>query len=77
MKSFRAFRLDTANQCLWRGQERVAVTPKAYDLLRYLIENPGRLVTQDEFLEKLWPQIYVNPELIERCFSQLHREVSR
>src|SRR5258705_530424 len=73
MKSFRAFRLDTANQCLWRGQERVPITPKAYDVLRYFVENPGRLVTPDELLEKAvvrnlcqpgsLPKIYLgNPE---------------
>ena len=56
MKSFQSFRLDTANQCLWRGQERVPIAPKAFDVLRYLVENPGRLVTQDEVLDKLWPE---------------------
>src|SRR5258707_15305163 len=66
MKSFQSCRLDTANQCLWRGPERVAIPPKPYDMLRYLVENPGRLVTHDELLEKLWPEIYVNPELIRK-----------
>lgn len=48
MKIFRSFRLDTENQCLWRGQKRVPVPPKAYDVLRYLVENSGTLVTPDE-----------------------------
>src|SRR5215472_2553198 len=73
MKSFRAFRLDTANQCLWCGQERVAIPPKPYDMLRYLVENPGRLITQDEFLEKLWPGIYVNPELIRKYILDIRK----
>jgi len=73
MKSFQAFRLDTANQCLWRGQERVAIPPKPYDMLRYLVENPGRLITQDEFLEKLWPEIYVNPELIRKYILDIRK----
>jgi len=73
MKSFQAFRLDTANQCLWRGQERVAISPKPYDMLRYLVENPGRLITQDELLEKLWPEIYVNPELIRKYILDIRK----
>ncbi len=73
MKSFQAFRLDTANQCLWRGQERVPIPPKPYDMLRYLVENPGRLVTQDELLEKLWPEIYVNPELIRKYILDIRK----
>src|SRR6516162_7824149 len=73
MKSFHSFRLDTANQCLWRGQERVAIPPKPYDMLRYLVENPGRLITQDELLEKLWPEIYVNPELIRKYILDIRK----
>jgi TolB-like protein/DNA-binding winged helix-turn-helix (wHTH) protein len=73
MKSFQSFRLDTANQCLWRGQERVPIPPKAYDVLRYLVENPGRLVTPDEILEKLWPEIYVNPEVLRKYILDIRK----
>jgi TolB-like protein/DNA-binding winged helix-turn-helix (wHTH) protein/thioredoxin-like negative regulator of GroEL len=73
MKSFQAFRLDTANQCLWRGPERVAIPPKPYDMLRYLVENAGRLVTQDELLQKLWPDTYVNPELIRKYILDIRK----
>ena len=66
MKVFQSFRLDPANQCLWRGGHRVPLTPKAFDVLRYLVEHPGRLVTQDELLGALWPETYVNPELIKK-----------
>ncbi len=73
MKSFQSFRLDAANQCLWRGQGRVPIAPKAFDVLRYLVENPGRLVTQDEVLEKLWPDTYVNPEVFRKYILDIRR----
>ena len=73
MKSFQSFRLDTANQCLWRGQERVPIPPKAYDVLRYLVENAGRLVTQDEILEKLWADTYVNPEVLRKYILDIRK----
>ena len=57
MKLFHEFRLDTVNHCLWRGEERVPLTPKAFDVLRYLVEHSDRLVSQDEILEALWPEI--------------------
>ena len=47
MKRFHSFRLDSVNQCLWRGEHRVPITPRAFDVLRYLVEHAGRLVTQD------------------------------
>jgi len=42
-------------------------------MLCYLVENPGRLITQDEFLEKLWPEIYVNPELIRKYILDIRK----
>jgi DNA-binding winged helix-turn-helix (wHTH) protein/tetratricopeptide (TPR) repeat protein len=66
MKQFHAFRLDTVNHCLWRGEERVSLAPKAFDVLRYLVEHADRLVTQDEILNALWPETYVNPEVIKK-----------
>jgi len=73
MKSFQSFRLDTANHSLLRGQERVPIPPKAYDVLRYLVENPGRLVTQDELLESVWPETYVNPEILRKYILDIRK----
>jgi len=68
MKEFPPFRLDTVNQCLWRvdagNEERVRLTPKAFAVLRYLVEHAGRLVTQDELLNALWPDTFVQPEVL-------------
>ena len=33
-------------------------------MLRHLVEHAGRLVTQEEFLQALWPEIYVQPEVL-------------
>jgi TolB-like protein/DNA-binding winged helix-turn-helix (wHTH) protein/Tfp pilus assembly protein PilF len=73
MKSFHPFRLDTANHCLWSGEDRVRIPPKAFDVLRYLVENPGRLVTQDELLEALWPDTYVNPEILRKYILDIRK----
>src|SRR4029453_13903855 len=68
MREFPPFRLDTVNQCLWRGdgvaEERILLAPRAFAVLRYLVEHPGRLVTHDEFFEALWPKTYVQPEVL-------------
>src|SRR5258706_5064108 len=68
MRAFPPFRLDTVNQCLWRGEglaeERLLLAPKAFGVLRYLVEHPGRLVTHDELFEALWAKTYVQPEVL-------------
>ena len=66
MKVFSGYRLDTVSHCLWRGDERVSLAPKAFDVLRYLVEHADRLVSQDEILEALWPGTFVNPEVVKK-----------
>jgi DNA-binding winged helix-turn-helix (wHTH) protein len=69
MKEFSPFRYDFQNKCLWRSRkfgadERVELTPKAFDVLGYLINHPGRLISQDEFLDVLWSNVHVQPEVL-------------
>src|SRR5882724_11504093 len=75
MREFPPFRLDTANQCLWRGdgaaEERIPLAPRAFDVLRYLVEHPGRLVAHDELLEALWPKTYVQPEVLKSHIASI------
>ncbi len=73
MKSFQSFRLDTANHLLLHGDERVSLTPKAFDVLRYLVERAGRLVTQNELLESLWPETYVNHEVLRKYILEIRK----
>src|SRR5262245_27860016 len=73
MKSFRQFRLDDINQCLWRGDTRLSIMPKPFSVLRYLVDNAGRLVTQDELLGAVWPDAYVQPEVVRRYILEIRR----
>jgi TolB-like protein/DNA-binding winged helix-turn-helix (wHTH) protein/Tfp pilus assembly protein PilF len=73
MKSFKTFRLDTANHLLWRNGERVPIAPKGFDVLAHLIEHAGRVVTQDEILEALWPETHVNPEVLRKYILEIRK----
>jgi DNA-binding winged helix-turn-helix (wHTH) protein len=71
MKVFLPFRLDTANQCLWRSgdtgrEERILLTPKAFAVLAYLVEHAGRLVTPDELLEAVWSGRVIEPQAVRK-----------
>jgi DNA-binding winged helix-turn-helix (wHTH) protein len=64
-----AFRIDVANMCMWRrsggaADERLDLAPKTFDVLRYLVENAGRLVSHDELLTALWRDVHVQPEVL-------------
>src|SRR6202020_1428347 len=73
MKAFGLFRLDPVNQCLWRGETRITLTPKVFAVLHHLIEHPGRLVTQEELLEAIWPETYVQPEILRKYILELRK----
>jgi DNA-binding winged helix-turn-helix (wHTH) protein len=73
MKSFKAFRLDTANHLLWRDGDRVPLTPKGFDVLAYLVENVGQVMTRDKILEALWPETYVNSEVLRKYIQEIRK----
>src|SRR4051794_35868267 len=56
---FGQFRLDRDNRLLQRGEETIALTPKAFDVLVSLLERQGRLVTKDELMKAVWPETFV------------------
>jgi DNA-binding winged helix-turn-helix (wHTH) protein/tetratricopeptide (TPR) repeat protein len=51
----------------------MSLPPKAFDVLRYLVEHADRLVTQDEILENLWPETYVNPEVVKKYVLEIRK----
>jgi DNA-binding winged helix-turn-helix (wHTH) protein len=78
MMEFPPFRLDAANQCLWRrshdgANERLRLTPKAFAVLRYLVEHAERLVTEDELLKAVWPKVHVQPEAIKSQIYEIRK----
>jgi DNA-binding winged helix-turn-helix (wHTH) protein len=73
MKHFHNFRLDVPNLSLWKGGDRISITPKAYAVLRYFVDNAGRLITQDEILESVWPETYVQPEVLRKYILEIRK----
>jgi predicted ATPase len=73
MRQFGEFRFDGENECLWRGDEMLSLTPRPFAVLRYLIENAQRLVTHDELLEALWPETYVQPQVLRTYILELRK----
>jgi DNA-binding winged helix-turn-helix (wHTH) protein/TolB-like protein/Tfp pilus assembly protein PilF len=57
---FGGFRIDPSERQLYRGGVAVALPPKAIDLLRVLLEEPGRLRSRDELLRLVWPDVIVD-----------------
>jgi DNA-binding winged helix-turn-helix (wHTH) protein len=70
---FDSFRLDVKNEILWQGAEIVSLRPKAFMLLRYLVERPGQLVTKKEILDALWPDCHVGDCVLKQCIAEIRK----
>lgn len=73
MQRFGDFQLDSANECLWRSGRRLTLTPRPFAVLRYLVENPQRLITHDELLDELWPKTYVQPQVLRTYILEIRK----
>src|SRR6266545_2808475 len=72
-RSVPSWRLDVDNECLRRGEQAVALMPKAFAVLRYLVEHPGRLVTKAELFDAIWPDTYVSDGVLKNCVMELRK----
>ena len=68
---FGRFRLDATNECLWQGVEAIALRPKAFAVLKHLVEHPGQLVTKQQLLEAVWPDTFVTDAVLKDSIRQL------
>jgi TolB-like protein/DNA-binding winged helix-turn-helix (wHTH) protein len=57
--SFREFELDPLERRLLRAGESIALTPKVFDTLVFLVERAGRLVSKEELIQGVWPGGFV------------------
>ena len=70
---FADFRLDPDNACLWRGTQAIALTPKAFDVLHYLVTHADRLVTKDTLLDAVWPETAIGDVVVRVAIGELRR----
>jgi DNA-binding winged helix-turn-helix (wHTH) protein len=67
------FRLDPAEHRLTREGIPVALAPKAFELLLFLVQNPGRLLTKDQIMQAVWPNSFVEEANLTVSISLLRK----
>src|SRR6266850_5134124 len=70
---FGGFRLDPDNACLWRGAQAITLTPKAFDVLLYLVTHADRLVSKDTLLDAVWPETAISDTVVRIAIGELRR----
>jgi DNA-binding winged helix-turn-helix (wHTH) protein/Flp pilus assembly protein TadD len=68
---FGPFRLDAAECRLFRDDAIVDLSPRLVDVLRLLVARPGELVTKEQLLETVWPDVVVTDNALARAISDI------
>ncbi len=70
---FNGFVLDFQRGCLLSQDKEIALRPKTYEVLSYLVRNNGRLVPKDELMKAIWPNVIVTDDSLFQCIAELRR----
>ena len=70
---FGEFTLDLARGELFRSGDAVKLRPKVYETLKFLVENPGRLIGKEELAKVIWPDSFVSDDSLVQCTVELRR----
>jgi DNA-binding winged helix-turn-helix (wHTH) protein len=68
---FGPYRLDRAAYRLLHGDRAIELSPKAIDLLLLLVDHAGSLVTKDDILKAVWPDVAVTDNALTQVVSDL------
>jgi len=67
------FFVDLSRNQVTQKEQSQTIAPKALAVLTYLAENQGRVVSYDELFAKVWPDIVVTPNTLQRSIAQLRK----
>src|SRR5437773_2147820 len=73
---FGPYVLDAQRRALYFEKSLVPLTPKAFDVLLFLAQNPNRLITKDELLHAVWGDTFVEEANLTQYISHLRKALA-
>ena len=70
---FGNYLLDVDERRLLPDNGEIRLRGKLFETLRVLVENAGKLVRKDAFMESVWPDSVVEDNNLDYCISQLRK----
>src|SRR5271156_1545105 len=70
---FGEFQIDARARSLRREKTAVAINFRAFDVLLYFVQNPGKVLSRDELLENVWADASVDENSLAQSISALRR----
>src|SRR5580658_2754813 len=70
---FGEFQLDVRARSLRREKEVVTINSRAFDVLLYFLQSPGKVLTREELLKNVWAESFVDENSLAQSISALRR----
>src|ERR1700686_5008142 len=70
---FGQFALDSRKRTVSRADSPISLTPRAFDVLLFLTQNPNRLVAKEELLQAVWGDTFVEEGNLAQYISHLRK----
>jgi DNA-binding winged helix-turn-helix (wHTH) protein len=74
--SFSGYVLDLQRCALMHGDQEIQLRPKSFDVLRYLAEHAGRLVSKEELIKASWPDTFVTDDSLVQCIKDIREALA-
>src|SRR5712671_4482394 len=75
MFRFEGYTLDIACGALRTADRDLELRPKAFEVLRYLLENADRIVTKQELMKAVWPNVIVTDQALTHCVGEVRQAI--
>jgi adenylate cyclase len=75
MFRFEGFTLDVRRSSLRAADREIELRHKTFEVLRYLLENADRVVSKEEMIKAIWPNVVVTDESLTHCVSEARHAI--
>ena len=73
VQHFEQFKLDLTRGCLQHGKDEIKLRPKSFEVLKYLVDNSGRLISKDELIHAIWVNTAVTDDSLVQCLKDIRQ----
>lgn len=74
--TFQDLRMDLDEHKVWRGPHRLDVPSLQFELLKLLMQNPGRIFTKEELMDRIWKDKAIDIHTVNTCCMRLRHTLS-
>ncbi len=67
------WRVEPELNCITKGSHRISIEPRVIEVLAYMADYPGEVLSKKQIMKAVWPDTYVSDEVIRYSISELRK----